>query len=222
MKKVLVLVLVLLLLVVISSGMVSCAAPTPASSELRPCEVELAGVFPVFQGAESVTYLVTFTVLNPNAFEITLDNVGYSLSTEGVTLAIRQFPDDIYIPAEAEANITAPFTVVLFDLIGAKMMGEGFSQDMAVGTVLPLWKLLDGKLPPFESSAAAALLPAVAAGMMPAEAALKTFEGTKAGMSGLWAKIPDKDLIFMAEVTVSMSGAGQSAVQDFELSWTEQ
>ena len=123
-----------------------CAAAPPEEAELLPCEAELAGIYPLFSGKESVSKTVVLAISNPNEYEVAIDSLGFILVGNGALLGGTQITDDIYIPANTEVRIETTTTVGFSDIIAFFMGKEGLGPPQASAKAVPIWKSLDGQL----------------------------------------------------------------------------
>ena len=140
--------LLIVMVALLIAGSVGAAGCAGGEAELQTCTVELADVYPLFGGKESVTLAAVFDINNPNDFEVILDTLEYTIAatTDEKVVAAAQLADDVYIPAGTEVRVTSAFTIPVSNLIGELMMGAGLPQAKAVPAAMPTWKLLGGQL----------------------------------------------------------------------------
>lgn len=141
--------LLIVMVALMIAGSVGIAACAPGGeAKIQPCTVELADVYPLFGGKESVTLAAVFDVKNPNEFLVILDTLEYTIAAtkDNKVVAAAQLADDLYIPGGTEIRVTSAFTVPVSNLIAELMMGQGLPKEQAVPAAMPTWKQLGGLL----------------------------------------------------------------------------
>ena len=162
------------LILVVSLVLVSgCTPSVQQPQQVDPCKVELAGVDVLFVGKDSCSFNQVFSISNPNSIDVVLENFEYRTSVGDQVIALGNLNNNVYIPANKEVKISAPFIVVFGALVGKSFMDKGMEnvallpesmqgalasgqvpeaqaqgmvQLAAMLEVMPLWKSLGGKL----------------------------------------------------------------------------
>jgi hypothetical protein len=147
-KKQLLLITVLILgMVGLSIGCAGVATGESSTSTIKAASVDLASIYNIFGGKESVALTAEFVIKNPNDFLITVDDFGYNISAgEKTALGSAQVMGPFYIPAGEQVTLPVTFVQSLGNLIVPRL-GGGVTAKQVMPKLLPVWKKLGGVNP---------------------------------------------------------------------------
>jgi LEA14-like dessication related protein len=147
-KKQLLLITVLMLgMVGLSIGYAGVGTGESSTSTIKAASVDLASIYNVFGGMESVALTAEFVIKNPNEFMVTLDDFGYNISAgEKNALGSAQIMGPVYIPAGAQITLPVTFVQKMSNLIVPRL-GGGVTAKQVMPEVLQVWKKLGGVNP---------------------------------------------------------------------------
>jgi len=123
--------------------LISCAPPAPA--ELVGCKADLSGIFLVRRGVDSAVLVPTFTISNPNAYMVSVDDLVYKMDAGMGYVLYEQIPHRYFIPA-GEKIVIQGTGVLEFNNAVAERLFQGDPMAKAVGAILPMWKSV-GNMP---------------------------------------------------------------------------
>ncbi|MDO8636399.1 MAG: hypothetical protein Q7R34_09200, partial [Dehalococcoidia bacterium] len=130
-------------------GMLTCqASPCQASpAKLQPVEISLNGVEVVFGGTSDTVLEATFTVRNPNKYQVAVKDPECEFWTGDMNLGGKKISTTFYIPGKTTINFKSIVGVVTFKWLVFPLLLKGNSPGEAAVAALPLWKSLGGDLP---------------------------------------------------------------------------
>ena len=137
-------VVLLMVLTIVTFGTLACGSKT---TEIKPAQVVSADIYTVSGNATDVVVQGNFTVMNPNAVQVTLTSFEYSLAVGNMSFAYLQLGRDLNIGAGKEISLSGPVDINFGNLVGNAMIGQALSQGGAVQLILPYWKKIGGQNP---------------------------------------------------------------------------
>ncbi len=130
-------------------GMLTCqASPCQASpAKSQSVEIVLKGVEVILGGSSDTILEATFTVHNPNKYQVAVKDPEYEFWTGDMNLGGKKISTTFYIPGKTTINFKSVVGVVSFKWLVFPLMLKGKSPGEATVEVLPLWKSLGGDMP---------------------------------------------------------------------------
>jgi len=136
-----------LVTIIIGAGIGCAAEPAPEPVQIRDCQVEGTNIYELFNGKESLTRIVSFTVTNPNPVPITVDMIDWFVTADGLAMGAGQLTNDIYIPANTQIITQDVYSKTFMSIVVGFYMSESVPIATATGMTVPVWKTIGGVLP---------------------------------------------------------------------------
>lgn len=128
-------------------GIFASQASQASPAKPQAVEIGLNSVEVVFGGPSEIVLEATFTVHNPNKYEVAVKNPEYELWTGTMNLGGKKIPTTIYVPAKTTVKFKSVVGIVVFKSLIVPLLLQGKSPGEATVTLLPQWKSMGGALP---------------------------------------------------------------------------